>query len=206
MVPKDLTNATQLRLDQCPHCRISHPLMRQRESNVTSAFDGSRIRVWWNYACSTCGGVVLTEAQQSSQHKVDNLWPSPELVPEEIPERAREYLRQALASPKAPSGAIVLAASAIDSMLREKGYKEGKLYPRILQATADHLITEDMSAWAHDVRLDANGERHADDALPMPEKLDADRAIGFAMALGEFLFVLPAMVARGRQASIKPRS
>ena len=50
----------------------------------------------------------------------------------------------------------MLAASAVDSMLKEKGYKDGSLYKRIEQAAGDHLITAEMASWAHEVRLDAN--------------------------------------------------
>jgi hypothetical protein len=57
-----------------------------------------------------------------------------------------------------------------------------------------------MAAWAHEVRLDANEQRHADEELPLPAEDDAQRAIGFAVALGEILFVLPAKVAAGRRA------
>ncbi len=52
----------------------------------------------------------------------------------------------------------MLAASSIDAMLKEKGYKVGGLYDRIKQAAKDHLITDEMAAWAHDVRLDANDQ------------------------------------------------
>jgi hypothetical protein len=92
----------------------------------------------------------------------------------------------------------MLAASAIDAMLKAKGLKNGTLYTRIDEASKTHLITADMSAWAHEVRLDANDQRHADETAPLPDSHDAERSIEFAQALGEVLFVLPARVARGR--------
>ena len=55
-----------------------------------------------------------------------------------------------------------------------------------------------MAAWAHEVRLDANDQRHADEGAPLPAEADAAKVIEFAKALAEFLFVLPARVARGR--------
>jgi len=93
----------------------------------------------------------------------------------------------------------MLAASSIDAMLKAKNYKEGSLYSRIDQAAADHLITAEMAAWAHDVRLDANDQRHADEAESLPSDEDARRALDFAEALGDFMFVLPARVKRGRE-------
>jgi hypothetical protein len=92
----------------------------------------------------------------------------------------------------------MLTASSVDAMLKEKGYKTGSLYARIEHAVKDHLITQEMAEWAHEVRLDANDERHADASSSLPGEPDALRAIEFAQALAEFLFVLPARIARGR--------
>ena len=83
-------------------------------------------------------------------------------------------------------------------MLKDKGFKEGKLYQRIQQAAQDHLITNEMSQWAHEVRLQANSERHADEGASLPSQEEADRIFKFAEALAQFLFVLPAMVKNGR--------
>jgi hypothetical protein len=92
----------------------------------------------------------------------------------------------------------MLAASSVDAMLKAKGYKEGKLYTRIEKALEDHLITPEMSDWAHEVRLDANDQRHDDEEAPLPEQSDAEKVIEFASALAQFLFVLPARIQRGR--------
>lgn len=91
----------------------------------------------------------------------------------------------------------MLTASSVDAMLKAKGYTEGSLYSRIDKAAADHLITADMAHWAHAVRLDANDQRHADEAADLPSEVDARRCIDFASALGQFLFTLPARVKKG---------
>lgn len=91
----------------------------------------------------------------------------------------------------------MLAASAVDAMLKTKELKTGSLYSRIDQASATGLITQDMAKWAHEVRLDANDERHADDEAVLLMAEDAKRAVDFALALGQLLFVLPARVKRG---------
>jgi hypothetical protein len=95
----------------------------------------------------------------------------------------------------------MVAASAVDAMLKRKGYGEGTLYARIERAADGHLITKDMATWAHEVRLEANDQRHADPAAPMPTELDAKRVVQFALALAEFLFVLPARVQKGLAAT-----
>jgi hypothetical protein len=92
----------------------------------------------------------------------------------------------------------MLTASSVDAMLKEKGLKEGNLYKRIDAAAQQHLITAEMALWAHEVRLDANDQRHADEDAVMPNEADASKSIEFATALAQFLFVLPARVAQGR--------
>lgn len=85
-------------------------------------------------------------------------------------------------------------------MLKDKGLKDGPLGARINQAERNHLITPEMAAWAHEIRLDANDQRHADEAAELPSKTDAQKVIAFATALSQFLYVLPARVERGRKA------
>ena len=92
---------------------------------------------------------------------VTEVHPASRRVDRELPERAHAYLTQALDSLNSPAGAIMLAASSVDAMLKAKGYKDGTLYARIDQAVADHIITTEMAAWAHDVRLDANDQKPA---------------------------------------------
>ena len=91
----------------------------------------------------------------------------------------------------------MLCASSVDAMLKAKGLREGSLYSRIDQAAEQHLVTAGMAEWAHQVRLDANDQRHADENAPLPAQQDAKRCLEFALALAEFLFVLPAKVTRG---------
>jgi hypothetical protein len=129
---------------------------------------------------------------------VTNMYPQPNEVAEVIPQPAREYLVQAVNSLHSPAGAVMLAASSVDAMLKAKGYREGSLFGRIDKAAADHIITPEMAAWAHEVRLDANEPRHADNEAPLPTGDDAKKTVDFAEALAEFLFVLPSRVRRGR--------
>ena len=84
----------------------------------------------------------------------------------------------------------------MDALLKERGHKEGALYHRITQAAEKGEITKEMAALAHDVRLDANAERHADPTVPPPTAEDAQRCFDFAEALAEMLYVLPARVKR----------
>jgi hypothetical protein len=136
---------------------------------------------------------------QTTNPLIAEIYPKPEQRLEGLPEKASSLLNQAIESVHAPSGAIMLCASSVDAMLKHKGYKDGSLYTRIEKAATAGLITKEMSLWAHDVRLDANDERHADEQASMPNEVDAKKCIEFTNALGMFLYVLPGMVERGRR-------
>jgi hypothetical protein len=128
---------------------------------------------------------------------IQEYFPLGKSIDQEIPERPKAYLIQAINSIHAPAGAVMLAASAVDAMLKIKGYEQGNLYSRIEKAASDHAITTDMAKWAHEVRLDANDQRHSDSQSLLPSEGDAERVIDFATALAEILFVLPNRVQRG---------
>jgi DNA-directed RNA polymerase subunit RPC12/RpoP len=194
----------KLELVRCPHCAVAKPNLTSHSAFETRSHTGGNQRQWAVYVCSTCGGVVTASARGVGQD-VHEVFPQPESVDEAIPPTAHCYLTQALQSLHAPAGAVMLAASAVDSMLKSKNYKTGSLYSRIEQASKDHVITDDMAKWAHQVRLDANDQRHTDEVAPLPNIEDAKRCIAFAKALGEFIFVLPSRVLRGLAES-KPNS
>jgi hypothetical protein len=152
--------------------------------------------MWSIYSCGTCGKLVVAWANDHNQ-TVQEYFPKYDTIDLEIPERPRAYLKQASESLHAPAGAVMLAASAVDSMLKAKGYSDGTLYARIDNAAANNAITSDMAEWAHAVRLDANDQRHADEGVSLPTSDDAQRAIAFAATLAQLMFVLPARVKRG---------
>ncbi|MFI5180060.1 MAG: hypothetical protein ACHQPI_01560 [Thermoanaerobaculia bacterium] len=140
----------------------------------------------------------MLAASDTDNGRVREIYPSVLQPDDSIPSTARTYLTQALQSLHAPAGGVMLAASAVDAMLKAVGYVEGSLKARIDQAARDHRITDEMALWAHDVRLDANDQRHADQDATIPTEIDARRCVEFSLALAEFLFVLPDRVRRGR--------
>jgi hypothetical protein len=147
----------------------------------------------------------LTSGAPSYLHNervvADYVLPSPKNVDDDLPNRARRYLEQAVQSLHTPDGAVMLAGSAIDAMLKEKGLVTGSVYARIEQAVTEGILTKDMSEWAHAVRLEANSPRHADLDDPHATPLRAQQVVDFATSLGDFLFVLPARVRRGLDAA-----
>ena len=188
-----------LPLERCPHCQVAKPVLARQHMLDTQDHASKILRHWHIYACTHCGGLVVAACIDGRGNQVSEHFPEGRSVADELPEKARHYLAQAVSSTHAPAGAVMLAASSVDAMLKEKGYKTGSLYSRIEQAVKDNLITSEMGEWAHDVRLDANDQRHSDEDASLPDQLAASKVIDFASALGEFLFVLPSRVQRGRK-------
>lgn len=191
-----LTLTSTLQLTRCPHCSVSSPLLQHMDTYTFTPQRGGQERVWKTYICTTCASLISAWAWYDG-HRVEGIYPSSKSVNEALPEKAAAYLKQAFESLHAPSGAVMLAASAVDAMLKERGFTSGNLYSRINEAIVQNVLTSDMGVWAHEIRLDANDERHADDDAGLPNEHDAQRVIDFAEALGQFLFVLPARVTRG---------
>ena len=191
----------QLETDRCPFCKVATPNLQLEAGFATANASRTWSREWGFYHCSRCGGVVTaawTPSEWGSEYAgLAGIYPADEALETSIDPIAREFLRQCKDSLHAPSGAIMLAASAVDAMLKAKGYKDGSLYQRIQLASDEHIITKDMSKWAHQVRLDANDQRHSDEGAGLPTTEDAQRSLDFSLALAEILFVLPARVTRG---------
>ena len=190
------TLSANLVLGRCPHCSVANPNLHREQHLDTNNHTANRKRTWSIYVCGSCGGVVTAWADAHNQ-EVQEHFPRSHQVDEDIPDRPRAFLQQANESLHAPAGAVMLAASAIDSMLKLKGYTDGTLYTRIQKAASEHVITSDMDVWAHEVRLDANDQRHADETAVLPSENGAQRTIDFAAALAEIMFVLPNRVQRG---------
>ncbi len=128
-------------------------------------------------------------------------YPSQEELPKEIPPRARKALKESIETKFAPGASIMACAQAIDYMLKERGFTDGDtLYARIKKASDAGVLTPDMATWAHEIRLAANDERHKNTD---PTIADAEHCIQFALALAQFLFVLPTRVKRGLEDSKK---
>ena len=188
----------QLEVDRCPHCGAAKPVLSSLQHFLSSDHAGGHQRTWRVYQCTTCGGLVTAAAPGGKGNKVTEMYPEPQSASEDLPSDAREYLNQAMSSLQAPAGAIMLAASSVDAMLKAKGYADGSLHQRIREASSAHVITDEMALWADEVRLDANAQRHADSGKSLPSEEDARHTVDFASALGDFMFALPARIKRGR--------
>lgn len=199
-----LVQAELLGLPKCPHCGVASPTLEKKFECYYRGVAAEKTRDWSVYFCRSCGGLVAAAGPHCSGGVVDEVIPQSRSVDLTIPERPRRYLQEALDTLHAPSASIMVSASAVDAMLKDCGLISGSLYSRIDQAAKSHLITTGMAEWAHEVRLDANDERHVDKNAVAPTPSDAQRCVEFALAVAEYLFVLPAKVARGRAKPLAP--
>lgn len=187
----------QLRgVTNCPHCGVANPVLMQmwRTQGPLVRADGLQPSQWAAYGCTTCGGIVTakgTPGINANNPFVVQIFPDVWEADEVVPAPVRHYLNQAHQTRHAPDASVLMSASSIDAMLKEKGLREGSLYHRIDEAVGQGLLTQTMADWAHRVRLDANGQRHADPDVPRMTDDDAKRAFEFAKALTEYLYVLP---------------
>jgi hypothetical protein len=195
-----ITLSENLTLDKCPHCKVDKPNLKKAHSLGTTNYQGADQKNWGIYICARCGRLVTAAARQVNGEVIE-FYPRLDKIDDTIPSPAKDYLQQANDTIHAPAGSILLSGTAVDSMLKLKGYKDGNLFSRINKAAADHVITEGMSKWAHEVRLEANDQRHADENKGLPTIDDAKHSLDFAKALGQFLFVLPSKVEEGIKAA-----
>jgi hypothetical protein len=142
--------------------------------------------------------------QNVGNAEVVQIFPESKRADEDVPPVARRFLQQAMNTLAAPDAAAVMAGSAVDAMLKELGFREGTLYARIDQAAEQHILTQGMADWAHEVRLGSNRPRHADAERPHVTAEEALQAVDFAEALAQFLFVLTARINRGLAAAQEP--
>ncbi len=195
------------RLARCPHCSVANPLFTNHYHTPEPIIDaeGAFGKRHGLFTCTTCAEAILVSSRQVSaklfKHndspeffEIKVVVPHAPAVDEDLPESAKNYLQQAIDTQNSPDASIVVAASAVDAMLRAKGLTIGSLYTRIDAAEKNNIITGSMAQWAHAVRLEANNVRHVDDENPHATREQAQQVIQFAQALGTFLFTLQAKI------------
>jgi hypothetical protein len=195
-------------LPRCPHCGVARPqLLPVWAPSYLEGVNDFYSRNWGAFRCTSCGQVILAGGLpdlNSPTAFICDIYPGLRVAAEELPQTARTFLQQAYETLHAPDAAAVMAGSAVDAMLKVKGYTEGSLYIRIDRAVSDHVLTKEMGEWAHWVRLGSNRPRHADKDMPHVSSTEAQQSVDFVQALGEFLFVLSSKVAAGLERAQAP--
>lgn len=204
-------------VSRCPQCSAAKPTLHLQKVILGKGSDAQHAWGWAVFQCSSCleiccfkgyfrRGDYHRSAEEyfgEIEQKAFQIMPDVAEDFSDWPDRAQKYITQAINALEAPDGAVMLAGSAVDAMLKENGLTEGTLYNRIQKAVEINLLTPAMGEWAHTVRLSSNNPRHADLDQPHATLDEAKATIEFAKALGQFLFVLPAKINRGKAAAEK---
>ena len=198
MASYNLTNNKLDGVQRCPHCGVASPNL-----SLIHAVRLKR-RSWSMYFCESCHSGVMVESGEHDHNSVpdfvERVYPPIRSASDDLPEKPRRYLSQALSSLHNPDGAVMLLGATMDAILKDKGYSTGSVYARIDEAKAANLLTEDMAEWAHAVRLGSNRPRHADADDGHVTSTEAEQALEYVQTLVQLLYVLPKRIATGRSA------
>ena len=188
----------ELKLKRCPHCNIASPHIRLQGNFIG---EGGRYH-WGLYQCQSCQKAITARIDCDATtgiQKLDTCFPKIEnqiLEAEAVPENIRKDLQEAFES--TPSASIMMTNRALDMMLVDRrGYDDDTLsfYQKIEKALEDNLITEDISKWAHKIRLDSNVIRHKKtEGNNRPTSEQAQQALKFAQTLAEILYIFPSLI------------
>ncbi len=118
--------SNKLMLPSCPHCGISTPNLTKVFEMLSNNYNQSNQLKWRIYKCDACGELITASAHEYEKEIIKS-FPESKTVNDSISQVPKEYLSQALSSLHAPSGAVMLASSAIEAMLKDKGYKDKNL-------------------------------------------------------------------------------
>ena len=156
--------STSLSLERCPHCAAARSPHRARKQPAGNPPARGGLRVPHLRRIRHRGG---TRRGSSARHHRVPSGRAGRAVGDH-PGAATRVLASARDILGQPTGSVSLSASAVDAMLKKQGLKEGRLYERIHDAVAQHLISEDIAQWAHQVSLDPNDSRDADERAHCP--------------------------------------
>jgi hypothetical protein len=200
---KKLLFTRTLPLAKCPHCKIANPNIAQLTEMKIVTDIYNQHQAWQLYYCASCASGIIAggkyNIERTAMH-VNQIHPSPpDDLSEHIPKVAREYLTEARNGLHNSRSSIMASSTSIDAMLRDvlqdKGADGDTLYKRIKNAVKENILSEEMSNWAHQVRLNGNEQRHLEDKSPALK--DAQDCLDYAMMLAEILFVIPKRVQAG---------
>lgn len=110
-----------LKIDRCPHCSIDNPnLQTVFQEFTTNADNGTNRRIWRIYKCRRCGGVITAYSNYGTNGFVANFYPSLNTIDQNLPNKVKAYLQQAIESTFAPAGSVMLCACSLTRCLKRK--------------------------------------------------------------------------------------
>lgn len=117
-------------------------------------------------------------------------------VPEAIASVASEAYSCSLIN--ANMAAVLMARTAIEATAKDKQITDGSLYDKIVAMEEKNIITSQLKAEAHEIRLDGNDMAHGDLAGPVSKEDVAD-ILGFLDSILNYVYQQPKAVQRRKE-------
>lgn len=184
----------------CPYCGVRSTTKWQSQDDGKS----SSFRV---YKCDNCHELILfvvkgNKAVAQYPMRIPKLDKS-------IPDKVREDYTEAIKcfDVGANKASVVMCRRALQNSVIDKGAKKGRLVDQIDELYGSQIITKDIKDWAHEIRLTGNIGAHPDeDGLQDVTQEDADELIKFMEEYLNYVYIMPAKVAKKRAKKIKEKA
>lgn len=179
----------------CPHCYThSTASLRDRTRGKTALFE--------IYQCDNCEELVLFIYSDTEIHQYPTRIPKlDESIPKQVADDYIEAIRCFDVGAKKAS--VVMCRRALQNSVIERGAKKDKLLNQIDELFGSQIITKDIKDWAHEIRLTGNIGAHPDeDGLKDVSGEDANELIKFMEEYLNYVYIMPAMVAKKRAKKI----
>ena len=158
------------------------------------------------YQCDNCEELILLIYSDTEIHQYPTRIPKlDESIPKQVADDYIEAIRCFDVGAKKAS--VVMCRRALQNSVIERGAKKDKLLNQIDELFGNQIITKDIRNWAHEIRLTGNIGAHPDeDGLNDVNHEDADELIKFMEEYLNYVYIMPAMVAKKRAKKIAKKN
>ena len=176
----------------CPHCKV------YADFRAIAADGPTRHSIW---LCANCSKRVFAIGNEI-------VFPTIRMEAEaDIPTDIRDDFNEALRSLNVNNAkaAVIMTRSALQGAARQQGAEGKTLKDEIDDLAAKHVIPPALRDWAHELRDGGNLVAHPEPGKTV-DMQDAEKMIALAESIFDYLYVIPAEVARrrARQAGSTP--
>ncbi len=197
----------------CPYCHKHTSLYippATDSSGDVAVYTQCHIRIgdhdrWAMGVCNACSSVVLIHESDMGSYWAEEYYPTP--LPSPVDTRLPDFIKADLQEAKlcfsqsAFNATAMLCRRAIALIcMDKKANPKSDLFTQIGWMRDNHIITGDMSTWAHTVRLVGNDVAHPEglDNTRVEEE-DAQAILELAEQMANTLYVTPAIAEAQKQ-------
>ena len=181
----------------CPHCKV-YADFRQVGTTVHYIVPGGSHFIW---SCANCSGGVFVIGDKIVYPTIRTE------ASADIPTEIRDDFNEALRSLNGNNAkaAVIMTRSALQGATRQQRAQGKTLKDEIDDLAAKHVISPTLQDWSHELRDGGNLVAHPEPGKTVDTQ-DAEELIALAESIFDYLYVIPAEVARrrARQAGSTP--